>query len=64
MLSPKVEAKLAAGRSAQIPLNPSVDAKVRVETPKTIKAMDMDFDAAAEKWDTATEFLEQEYAGG
>lgn len=64
LLSTKVEAKLAAGRSAQIPLNPKVEAKVRVETPKTIKAMKIDFDAAAEKWDTAAEFLRDEFAGG
>jgi len=48
LLSPEVEARLAAGRSAQIPLNTKCEAEVRVETPKTIKAMHVDFDAAAE----------------
>jgi len=61
LLSPKVEAKLAAGRSAQIPLNPECDAKVRVQTPKTIKAMQIDFEAAAEKWDAAREFITAEF---
>ena len=64
LLSPAVEAKLAAGRSAQIPLNPNCRAEVRVATPKTIRAMQIDFDAAAEKWDAAAEFLRNEFAGG
>ena len=59
LLSPKVEAKLAAGRSAQIPLNPNVDVEVRVATPKTVRPMQADFEAAAEKWDTAEEFLKE-----
>lgn len=64
LLSPEVEAKLAAGRSAQIPLNPKVHARVRVETPKTIRPMKVDFEAAAEKWDTASKFLKNEFPGG
>ncbi len=64
LLSPAVEIKLAAGRSAQIPLNPNVEAEVRVETPKTIKPMAIDFEAAAEKWDTAAEFIRDEFTGG
>ena len=64
LLSPEVEARLAAGPSAQIPLNPNVDANVQVETPKTIKAMQVDFDAAADKWDTAARFLRDELTGG
>jgi len=63
LLSAEVEAKLAAGRSAQIPLNPAVDAEVRVETPRTVKAMPVDFAAAAEKWDTAAKFLRDEFTG-
>ena len=64
LLSPAVETKLAAGPSAQIPLNPAVTAEVRVETPHTIKAMQVDFSAAAEKWDTAAAFLRDEFARG
>lgn len=62
LLSPAVEARLAAGPSAQIPLNPAVDAEVRVETPQTIHAMQVDFEAAAEKWETAAEFVRDEFA--
>jgi len=64
LLSPEVEAKLAAGASAQIPLSPNVKAKVRVETPRTIKPMQVDFQQAAEKWDAVAEFLRDEFAGG
>jgi len=63
LLSPEVEKKLAAGPSAQIPLNPEVDAEVRVETPQTVKAMPVDFEAAAERWDAAYEFLRDEFSG-
>ncbi|MCX7424877.1 MAG: extracellular solute-binding protein [Planctomycetia bacterium] len=62
LLSPAVEAKLAAGRSAQIPLNPAVKPDPRVETPRTVKAMQVDFAAAAEKWDAAAEFLRDEFS--
>jgi iron(III) transport system substrate-binding protein len=63
LLSPEVEAKLASGRSAQIPLGSGVEAEVRVETPHTIKPMEVDFKAAAEKWDTAAEFIREEFTG-
>ena len=64
LLSPEVEAKLAAGPSAQIPLNPNVEAEVRVETPQTVKPMQVDFNAAAARWDTAAAFLKDEFTGG
>ncbi len=64
LLSPAVETKLAECPSAQIPLNPDVHAKVRVETPQTVKAMQVDFRAAAEKWDAAAKFLREEFATG
>jgi iron(III) transport system substrate-binding protein len=64
LLSPEVERKLAEGPSVQIPLNPKVHAKLRVETPQTVKAMDVDFRAAAEKWDVAAKFLRDEFATG
>jgi iron(III) transport system substrate-binding protein len=64
LLSPEVEAKLAAGRSAQIPLNPEVKAEVRVETPQTVKAMQVDFQAAATCWDAARRFVRDEFTGG
>ena len=61
LLSPAVEANLAAGGSAQIPLNPNVLVKPRVETPATVKALPADFAAAADKWDAAAVFIEQEF---
>jgi iron(III) transport system substrate-binding protein len=64
VLSPSVEKMLADCPSAQIPLNPKVEAKVRVETPKTIKAMPVDFAAAAEKWESAAKFMRDKFATG
>jgi iron(III) transport system substrate-binding protein len=64
LLSPEVEAQLAAGPSAQIPLNPAVEAPVRVETPRTKRPMQVDFEAAAAKWDTAAEYLRERFTGG
>lgn len=63
LLSPEVEALLAAGPSAQIPLNPAVKADTsRVATPQSVKAMAVDFPAAAEKWEEAAAFLRQQFA--
>lgn len=62
LLSPAVEQKLAAGPSAQIPLNPAVDQPPRVESPRTVRAMPVDFAAAAENWDRAARFLRDEFA--
>lgn len=51
LLSPGVEKALAEGPSAQIPLNPTVEAKLDVATPKTMKAMEVDFAQAAKEWE-------------
>jgi iron(III) transport system substrate-binding protein len=61
LLTPDVEAKLAQCPSAQIPLNPEVDIKPRVETPKTVKAMEIDFTQAAAQWDEVAKFMEREF---
>lgn len=61
LLSPAVEEKLARGASAQIPLNPAVTAPTRIETPGTVKAMAVDFSAAAKLWDSASGFIETEF---
>lgn len=61
LLSPAVEEKLALCPSAQIPLNPAVTTKPRVETPQTVKALPADFSAAAKQWDAAAKFMEQEF---
>lgn len=62
LLSAKVEKELAEGPSAQIPLNPEVDAHLAIETPKTVKPMTVDFAAAARIWADAQAFLRDEFA--
>lgn len=61
LLTPSVERRLAEGESAQIPLHPDIDVKLRVETPQTIHAMKIDFHAALEQWDTTAAFLRDEF---
>lgn len=61
LLSVEVEARLAAGASAQIPLNLKVQAPARVQTPATLRAMKIDFHAAADKWLAARQFLKEEF---
>lgn len=62
LLQPAVEKRLAEGPSAQIPLNPDTEADLRVETPATVRPMQIDFQAAADRWDTAAAFLRDEFA--
>lgn len=62
LLTPEVEARLAAGPSAQIPLLGEPKAPVRVETPRTKRPMEVDFEAAAALWDRAAEFIAAEFA--
>lgn len=62
LLSPDVEIRLARGPSAQIPLNLDVAVTTRVETPRTVKALPVDFAAAAKQWDTAAQFIRDEFA--
>ena len=49
--------------SAQRPdsAQPNVKTKPRVETPQTVKAMPVDFAAAAKHWDAAVKFIENEF---
>jgi iron(III) transport system substrate-binding protein len=63
LLSPAVETTLARGPSAQIPLNPAVTAPPRVETPKTVRAMTVDWNAAVARWDQTAAFLTGLFAG-
>jgi len=62
LLSPQVERMLAAGPSAQIPLNPQVEKSSRVESPSTVRAMAVDFVEAALLWKIAAAFLRDEFA--
>jgi iron(III) transport system substrate-binding protein len=63
LLSAEVEAKLAEGPSVQIPLNPQVKAKLpaQIETPKTVRAMKVDWGKAADRWKEAQTFLTEEF---
>jgi iron(III) transport system substrate-binding protein len=58
LLSPAAEETLARGPSAQIPLNPAVPASTRIETPRTVKPMEVDFSDAARQWNSAARFIE------
>jgi iron(III) transport system substrate-binding protein len=61
LLSPEVERRLADGPSAQIPLRAEVPASGRVKTPRDVRAMQVDWSAAVEKWDIAADFLAAEF---
>ena len=61
LLSAKTEAKLAAGRSAQIPLNSQSIAKVRVQTPRTIRPMKVNFNDAASAWKQVSKHLRKQF---
>lgn len=64
LLSPEVETKLAEADSHQIPMNPQVHATLPKEfsTRQSAKAMDVDFEKAADLWDEVQEFLRNEFA--
>jgi iron(III) transport system substrate-binding protein len=61
ILSPEVESRLAAGPSAQIPLISSTSQPARVETPRTVREMKIDFRKAAEAWERTSAFLLAEF---
>jgi iron(III) transport system substrate-binding protein len=61
LLSPEVESTLANGPSAQIPLLSTTTAAARVETPKTVHAMEVDFEDAVKVWDQTAAFLLAEF---
>lgn len=62
LLRPAIEEALALGPSAQIPLLQSTKVRARVETPRTVHAMDVDFEAAVKLWDKVAAFLITEFA--
>ena len=66
LLCPEVEKHLAESASRQIPLNPQVDARLpkEIHTPRTAKAMAVDFEKAADLWEEVQAFLRREFAGG
>lgn len=64
LLSEKVEKQLAAGASAQIPLNPEIgttDVDARLNRPPDFQEMEVDFELAAEKWDVTAEYLRRHF---
>ena len=63
LLSPEVEAALANGPSAQIPLLKSTAGLGARRDPKTVHAMEVDFEAAAKVWNKVAAFLTEEFAG-
>lgn len=62
LLCSDVETALARGPSAQIPLNPSIQVALRVETPATVHAMEIDWDQAVGLWDEAAQFIQRQFA--
>jgi iron(III) transport system substrate-binding protein len=61
LLRPETEKRLAQGPSGQIPLNPDVEVKLQVETPRTVKAMPVDFPEAVKQWDAAAAFVREHF---
>ena len=62
LLTPAIEEQLAAGPGAHVPLHPAVQMALRVETPRTIRPLRVDFPAAAKQWGEISKFLEQTFA--
>jgi iron(III) transport system substrate-binding protein len=63
LLRPEVEEQLARSASRQIPLNPHVKTLPQgIQTPRTVKAMQVDFGRAAELWDEVQAFMTKEFA--
>src|SRR5262249_1548162 len=62
LLSPEVEAMLANGPSAPIPLLKGTQVPARGEAPHTGPCVAVDFGAAAKVWDEVAAFLASEFA--
>ena len=62
LLRGDVESQLAAGPSAQFPVNPAVTSRSRVAPETEVRWMEADFSAAAEQWDAAGAFLRDLFA--
>ena len=64
LLAADIEARLAAGGSAQIPLADDVEGKPRLKGLETLKTMVVDFEAAAESWPQVAEKLAEIFPVG
>ena len=60
---PTLSVNWRRGRAVRIPLQPGVEASPLVKTPAKVKAMEVDWSAAAAKWDKAAQFLQAEFTG-
>lgn len=64
LLSQGIEAKLATGKSGQIPLHPkNADEEIGVDVPKDAKRMPVRFEDAEAQWEAAQEFVKQKFTG-
>ena len=59
LLTEDVEARLAKGASAQIPLSSRCNIKSRISPEKEIRFMNVDFEAAAKNWDRVSQILSE-----
>ncbi len=63
LLSVEIEERLAEGPSAQFPVIAGAEVESHAAPDHPVRWMEADFEAAADKWDTAAEFLREEFAG-
>ena len=63
ILSPVVEESLARSARGANPADSEVDVKSRLKIPSGVRQMQVDFEAAADMWDTAAKFLRDEFTG-
>jgi hypothetical protein len=54
---------LAESSAAQIPLHKGSKKPDRVESPDTVRSMQVDFQEAGRKWDVASAFLKELFSG-
>jgi len=64
LLTPGVEINLARGRSAQFPLNTTVEEPSRALPSETVRWMEVDFEQAADHWEAAQAALTEIFAKG
>ena len=62
LIGPSTESALAAGPSAQIPLNPDIRPSDRVKSPQEVRGMEVDFGRAAENWEKVASRLRETFA--
>lgn len=64
LLQAEIEDRLASSASAQIPLNSTSKTRSRVSPEEKLRIMPVDFEAAAEQWDTASRVLREIFPVG